>query len=51
MQSKSPADPTNAAPRRMVFGRLGLAAFLFFLIKGMAWLMIPALVAAGWLRS
>lgn len=27
--------------------RLGAAAFLFFLIKGLAWLVVPALVAMG----
>jgi len=25
--------------------RLGIAAFLFFLIKGLLWLIIPALIA------
>lgn len=25
--------------------RLGIAAFLFFLIKGLAWLVVPATVA------
>ena len=25
--------------------RLGVAGFLFFLIKGLAWLIVPALVA------
>lgn len=27
--------------------RLGAAAFLFFLIKGLAWLVVPALIAMG----
>lgn len=27
--------------------RLGLAGFLFFLIKGLAWLVVPALLAKG----
>lgn len=27
--------------------RLGVAGFLFFLLKGLAWLVIPALVIAA----
>lgn len=40
----SPTDaPAKAASR---WGkRLGVAAFLFFLIKGLAWLVVPAAVA------
>jgi hypothetical protein len=30
--------------------RLGLGAFLFFLIKGLAWLIVPGLVALGLFR-
>lgn len=30
--------------------RLGLAAFLFFLIKGLAWLAVPAVLAAWAVR-
>jgi hypothetical protein len=29
--------------------RLGLAAFLFFFIKGLLWLLIPAALATGWI--
>jgi hypothetical protein len=32
--------------------RLGLAGFLFFLIKGLLWLLVPAfLVGARWLAE
>ena len=38
-----------AAPRRRSpWARLGLAGFLFFLIKGLLWLILPA---ALWLGS
>jgi len=30
--------------RRLLGKQLGVAAFLFFLIKGLLWLMIPAAV-------
>ena len=30
--------------------RLGVAAFLFFLIKGLAWLIVPAVIAV-WATS
>lgn len=36
----------EAAGRRLA-GRLGVAAFVFFLIKGLLWLIIPG-VAAAW---
>ena len=37
-----PADTPRAAAR---WGRrLGIAAFLFFLIKGLAWLVVPAAI-------
>ncbi|MBD3336446.1 MAG: hypothetical protein GF355_13105 [Candidatus Eisenbacteria bacterium] len=29
------------------FKRFGLAGFLFFLVKGLLWLAIPALIAMG----
>jgi hypothetical protein len=36
------------APRqRSRWARLGLAGFLFFLLKGLLWLLVPALVARG----
>lgn len=30
---------------RRIFARCGVAAFLFFAIKGMLWLIVPALLA------
>lgn len=27
--------------------KLGVAGFLFFLVKGLAWLIVPALIARG----
>lgn len=41
-------DFAAAAPRRRTsWGRLGLAGFLFFLIKGLLWLVLPALLWIG----
>ena len=28
--------------------RFGVAGFLFFTIKGLLWLIVPALIAMGW---
>lgn len=40
----TPSNDTAKAAAR--WGkRLGIAAFLFFLVKGLAWLIIPAAVA------
>jgi hypothetical protein len=48
------AQPNDAAatepkscPVPRLWRRLGFAAFMFFLIKGLLWLIIPALAAAG----
>lgn len=42
-----PSPPTNAPIAAARWGkRLGVAAFLFFLVKGLAWLIVPAAVAA-----
>lgn len=40
---------TAATPevRHRLLSRLGVAAFAFFLIKGLAWLVVPALLALG----
>lgn len=38
-------------PVRPLWRRLGVVAFAFFLLKGLAWLIVPALVASGWLSS
>lgn len=37
----------KTCPVPRLWRRLGLAAFLFFLIKGLLWLIVPALIAAG----
>jgi hypothetical protein len=34
-------------PQRTWLKRLGMLGFLFFLIKGLAWLTIPLLIAMG----
>jgi|GEM_PF-1676826 len=38
--------PATGKPASRWGKRLGVAAFLFFLIKGLAWLVVPAAVAA-----
>jgi hypothetical protein len=51
------ADPravdTNPAkcPVPALWRRLGVFAFLFFLIKGLLWLIIPTLVATGLIKA
>jgi hypothetical protein len=53
--SGSPNPPAHDAPARRALHcplpkwgrRLGAAAFLFFLIKGLLWLIIPGLVVMG----
>ena len=40
-----PPDGTRRAGARGWLQRLGVAGFLFFLIKGLLWLMVPALLA------
>lgn len=45
-----PGSPNDSPRRASRWGkRLGTAAFLFFLIKGVAWLVVPA--AAAYLAS
>ena len=34
-----------ALPSRSLIKRFGLAGFMFFFLKGMAWLSLPALLA------
>jgi hypothetical protein len=50
------ADPARASqkpacPVPRIWRRLGVAAFVFFLIKGLLWLLIPAALATGLIRS
>lgn len=35
------------ASRRSGWARLGLAGFLFFLVKGLLWLIVPAVLWLG----
>lgn len=47
----TPASPGLAGGRalpRSRWARLGLAGFLFFLVKGLLWLVVPAVL---WLAS
>ena len=37
----------DAPQRRSRWTRLGLAGFLFFLLKGLLWLLVPALLWSG----
>jgi hypothetical protein len=51
-QSGSNTVSTPAkCPVPTLWRRLGAAAFLFFLIKGLLWLLIPALVATGFIKA
>jgi len=43
-----PSVAAEVPRRRSPWARLGLAGFLFFLIKGLLWLILPA---ALWLGS
>jgi len=43
MQQEEPIEEKSNAVKWTK--RFGLAAFLFFLIKGLLWLIVPALVA------
>ncbi len=46
----SPELSDSAAPRgrsRRFLARLGVWGFVFFLVKGLAWLVVPALLAMG----
>ena len=46
-------DPATkpSCPVRPFWRRLGVVAFVLFLIKGLAWLVVPALIATGWIGS
>jgi hypothetical protein len=45
--SLSTTDARNPARPRSPWARLGLAGFLFFLLKGLLWLLVPALLWSG----
>jgi hypothetical protein len=38
-------QPQKKCPAKTWVKRLGAAGFVFFLLKGLAWLIVPALVA------
>lgn len=43
-------DKGGGSPRRESrswIGRIGMIGFLFFLVKGLLWLLIPSLIAIG----
>lgn len=44
-----PAHPACPVPK--FWRRLGVTAFLFFLIKGLLWLIIPGLIATGFISD
>jgi len=48
MASRTISRPSRPPVRRSRWARLGLAGFLFFLVKGLLWLLVPA---ALWLGS
>lgn len=37
-------EPQRSAPAAAWMRRLGVAGFLFFLVKGLMWLLVPALL-------
>jgi len=45
------AETTPAGRLRRRTARLGVAGFLFFLLKGLRWLIIPVLVARGFINQ
>ena len=49
--AETPRQPTRPATwserRRRWMTRIGVWGFVFFLVKGLAWLIVPALLAAG----
>ena len=42
--------PSGSGVRRWV-ARFGVAGLIFFTVKGLLWLIVPALVAAGLFRA
>jgi hypothetical protein len=51
----NPSDNAESKPQYCpvppIWRRLGLAAIIFFTIKGLLWLIIPGLVALGVMTS
>lgn len=50
VDSAGASAPAEAPARTPWLRRIGVAGFLFFLIKGLLWLTVPAAIAAwrGW---
>lgn len=44
-------EDQNQSKFKTWFKRLGWAGFFFFLIKGLLWLIIPYLIAKGFLKK
>jgi hypothetical protein len=49
VQDSTSMDQPQAAQSKVVrwFKRIGIAGFIFFLLKGLLWLIIPYLLAKG----
>lgn len=47
METLSAKVMTDKRTIKTWFKRIGVAGFLFFLIKGLLWLLIPYLIAKG----
>ena len=47
LSASNAEEGSRTCPVPRLWRRLGLAAFLFFFIKGLLWLIVPALIAAG----
>jgi len=54
-QSDRPRTSASVDPARCpvprFWRRLGAAAFFFFLIKGLLWLLVPTLLATGLIKA
>lgn len=51
MSDVAPPKSKPTCPVRPLWRRLGVVAFVFFLVKGLLWLIIPALIATGWISA
>lgn len=49
--SPPPSRPPEGTAVRRWVARFGVAGLIFFTVKGLLWLIIPALAAAGIFRS
>jgi hypothetical protein len=46
-ENEVPVRPETLGRWRSLLARLGVGGFVFFLIKGLAWLVVPALFLAS----